>query len=152
MAAEKGSAEACYHLGDLYLEQGNHRSAFQSYMRGATFEHPESLQVVTDLYMDGKIILKNFPLTVQHYQMVVDKNNDVSSHILNKIYETPEIIEWVFKQTDKNDHVGLLCMKELGDMYLEDKILKKNVERAIFWYQKLSSLYFLSFSCFWKKF
>ncbi len=57
----------------------------------------------------------------------------LSSFLMKTEHDRSEAIEWLKKAADQND---IYACEELGDLYLEGEIIKKNLQQAEYWYRR----------------
>ncbi|MDE5560699.1 MAG: sel1 repeat family protein [Bacteroidaceae bacterium] len=134
-AAERGEADAQYHLGFSYylgtnLVNQNYDEAVKWLQRAAEQGHIAAMGVLGCCYEDGFGVNQDYSEAVKYYQKAAEQGDCDSQRNLGECYHFghgvsqnyDKAMEWHRKAAEQSDEDAMLC---LGNCYLDIQDYKK---------------------------
>ena len=145
-AAENKNYRAMRNIGILYLEglgvKKDYKKAFASFsssVDGGDAQGPRYLGIMSENGLGVKKSLDD----AEFYYEIGDSSGDLTSRYnLGKIHEKAgdyaRAVELYKKTDNRMDHVTAPMYEALGDLYVNGKGVRKNLNEASEWYEKAS--------------
>ncbi|MEK4701391.1 tetratricopeptide repeat protein [Solibacillus sp. FSL R7-0668] len=134
--------EAMYELGNIYFEIEDETHAYRLYEQAAQLGHPDAMNNLADMYLNGEGTVLNEPLALQWFVKAAEQDVVEAMFTLGMMYEQglgvvvdeQQAYHYYEQSANGGDVEGLYRM---GMVYLEGELGQQpNVARAISFFEQ----------------
>lgn len=140
------AGDAANQIGRLYYLDGNYEEAFGWQCKGVEEGCMDAMFNLAGLYRDGEGVGKDYDKAIEWYEKVYRLHGEMAglaANMIGMIYcdeqdDAEKAFDWALKGAEEGFDAA---MSNLGGMYRRGHGVKKNLDKAIEWYQKAYELH-----------
>ena len=140
------AGDAANQIGRLYYLDGNYEEAFGWQCKGVEEGCMDAMYNLAGLYRDGEGVGKDYDKAIEWYEKVYRLHGEMAglaANMIGMIYcdeqdDAEKAFDWALTGAEEGFDAA---MSNLGGMYRRGHGVKKNLDKAIEWYQKAYELH-----------